>query len=122
MKNCGRHNVRKHRDIKSSDKYATLEISLKCDSLDNMKIKSSESKENLERSGKGLITSLGFKAEVRPNKYKKARYAIGNVSKKEFSKIISEFEKLPYESYKKRRPKHELTHSYFYLARHILSA
>ena len=41
--------------------------------LDKTKIKSSESKRRLERSGKGLITSLGFKAKVRPTKYKKAR-------------------------------------------------
>ena len=26
MKNCGRHNVRKHREIKGSDKYVTLDI------------------------------------------------------------------------------------------------
>ena len=26
MKNCGRHNVRKHRQINGSDKYVTLEI------------------------------------------------------------------------------------------------
>ena len=55
-----------------------------------MKITSSESKEKLERSGKGFITSLGFKAKVRPQKYKKERYAIGNVSKKDLSKIIRE--------------------------------
>ena len=66
MKNCGRHNVRKHREIKGSDKYVTLDISLKFDSLDKMRITSSESKEKLERSGMGLITSLGFKAKVRP--------------------------------------------------------
>ena len=44
MKNCGRHNVRKHMDIKGSDKCVTLDISLKIDSLDKMKITSSESK------------------------------------------------------------------------------
>ena len=27
MKNCGRRNVRKHKEIKGSDKYATLDIS-----------------------------------------------------------------------------------------------
>ena len=27
MKNCGRRNVRKHKDIKGSDKYFTLNIS-----------------------------------------------------------------------------------------------
>ena len=99
MKNCSRCNVRKHRYIKSGDKYATLDISLKFDSLDNMIITSSESKFKLVISGKLLITSLSLKAKTRPNKYKKARYAIGNVRKKNISKIIKEFEKLPYESY-----------------------
>ena len=37
MKNCGRHNVRKHREIKGGEKYVTLDISLKFDSLDNIK-------------------------------------------------------------------------------------
>ena len=36
----------KYRDIKGSDKYVTLDISLKFDSLEKMKIKSSESKDN----------------------------------------------------------------------------
>ena len=66
MKNGGRRNVRKHREIKGSDNYVTLDISSKFDSLDKMKITSSESKVKLERSGKGLITSLGFKSKVRP--------------------------------------------------------
>ena len=66
MKNCGRCNVRKHKEIKVSDKYVTLYISLKFDNLENIKITSSESKVQLEISGKGLITSLGFKAKVRP--------------------------------------------------------
>ena len=91
MKNCGRRNVRKHKEIKGSDNYVTLEISLKFDKLDKMKITSSESKGKLERSGKGVITSLDFKAKVRPHKYKKARYAIRNVSKKDLYKIIRDF-------------------------------
>ena len=117
MKIFGRRNVRKHKYIRASDKYVTLDISLKSDSLNNMEITFSESKEKLEISGKGLITSLGFKAKVRPHKYKKARYAIRKFSKAELSKIIREvekFEKLPYE---KNRPKHEPTGNYFYLAR-----
>ena len=48
VKNCVRRNVRKHREIKGSDKYVTLDISLKFDNMDKMKITSSESKENLE--------------------------------------------------------------------------
>ena len=83
MTNCGRCNVRNHRDIKDSDKYVTLDISLKFNSLDMMKIKSSESKDNLVRSGKGLITSLVIKANASTHRYKKTRYAIGNVIKKD---------------------------------------
>ena len=132
MKNCGRRNVRKHKeirgsdkyftlknhkDIRGSDKYVTLDISSKFDSLDKMKITSSESKVKLERSGKGLITSMGFKAKARPQKYKKARYAIGIVSEKDIFKIIREFEKIEKLPYEKKRPKHEPTESYFHPAR-----
>ena len=76
-----------------------------------MKITSSEAKEKLKRSVKELITSLGFKSKVRSHTLIKARYAIVNFSKKEFSKIIWEFEKFPYKSYEKKRPKHEPTDS-----------
>ena len=38
IKTYGRRNVSKHRDIKVSDKYITLDISLKFGSLGNMKI------------------------------------------------------------------------------------
>ena len=58
---------------------------------------------------------MGIKAKARPKKYKKERYAIGNVSKKGLSNIIREFEKLPYDSYERKRSKHEPTDSYFYL-------
>ena len=64
-----------------------------------------------------MITSLGLKAKARPKKHKKARYATRNVSKKVFSKNIKEFEKLPYEIYDRKRPKHETTDSYFFLVR-----
>ena len=85
----------------------------------NIKITSSESKDNLERSGKWLITPLCLKAKAKPKKYKKARYAIVNVIMKDLSKIIKEFEKLSYESYERKRPKHEPTDTYFYLATHL---
>ena len=42
MKNCGRRNVSKHRYIKGSDKYVTLDIPLKFDSMDKMRITYSE--------------------------------------------------------------------------------
>ena len=66
-----------------------------------------------------MITSLGFKAKVRPHKYKKSGYAIGNVSTKELSNIIREFEKFEKLPYEKKRPKHEPNDIYFYLARQL---
>ena len=71
MKKCGFHNDRKHREIKGSDKCVTLDTSLKFDSLDKMRITSSDPKNNLGRSVKGLITTLSIKANARPKKYKR---------------------------------------------------
>ena len=88
---------------------------MKFDSLEKMRITYSESKYNLGRSRKGLITSLVLKAKSRPKKCKNSRYAIINVSKKDLLNIIREFDKLPYKSYERRKPKHEPTDSYFYL-------
>ena len=46
-------------------------------------------------------------------------YAIGNVSEKDFSKIIKEFDKIGKLTYEKRIPKHEPTPSYFHLVRKL---
>ena len=119
MKNCGRRNVRNHKEIKGSDKYVTLNISSKFDSLDKMKITSSQSKGKFEKYGRGLIPFLGFKTKVRSQKYKKAGYAIGNISKKGLSNIIKEFEKIERLPYEKKRPKQDPTDSYFHLARYL---
>ena len=81
MKNCGHRKVRKHKDIKGSDKIVTLDISAQCDILNKIETTSSESNKELERSGKGLVIALYFKTKVRSPKYKKARYAIENVGK-----------------------------------------
>ena len=54
MKNCSRRKVTKHKDIKGSDKIATLDISSKFDSLDKMKTTSSESKTNWKYQERGL--------------------------------------------------------------------
>ena len=56
-----------------------------------------------------MITSLSLKAKVRPQKYKKERYAIGNVSKNDLSNIIREFEKFEKLPNEKKRPKHDPT-------------
>ena len=91
MKNCGRLNVRKHKDIKGSDKYVTLNISLKSDIMDKIRITSLESTVKLVGSVQWFIASLGLKAKTRQKEYKKARYVIINVIKKYLSKIIRYF-------------------------------
>ena len=68
MKICGRRKVRKHKEIKGSDKIVTLDISAKFDSLNKMETTSSESKGKLGRSGKGLVTALAFNTKVRFSK------------------------------------------------------
>ena len=73
MKNCGRRKVRKHKEIKGSDKIVTLEISEKFDSLNKMETTSSDSKEKKERSGKGLVIALAFKTKVRFAKIQKGK-------------------------------------------------
>ena len=95
MKKCGCRNDSKHREISNGEKYITLDISLKFVSLYKMKIISSEPKDYLGRSGKGLIIYLGIKTIGRSKKKKKARYSITNVSMKDIHNIIKEFEKLP---------------------------
>ena len=84
-----------------------------------MRMTSSKPKYYLGRSGKGLITSLVIKTNVSSNKYKNAWYTITNVSMKDLSNIIKEFEKFPHKCYVQKRPKHKPTDSYSYLARHL---
>ena len=71
-KNCP-HNVRKHKDIKGSEKYVTLDISLKFDSLDKMKITTSESKEKSEKSGTGVDYISGFQGQSKAVKIQKGK-------------------------------------------------
>ena len=59
-----------------------------------METTSSESKVKMEGSGKWLVTALALKTKARSKIYKKARYAIGNVSMKDLVNKIKEFEKL----------------------------
>ena len=73
MKNCGRRKVSKHKEINGSDNIATLNVSAKCDSLNNMESTSSESKIKLGRSEKGLVTALALKTKVRFAKIQKIK-------------------------------------------------
>ena len=86
---------------------------MKFGSLYKMIITYLESKDSRGISGKGLITSLVIKAKSIANKYKSSRYSIVNISMKDLSNIIRDFEKLPYKGYDRKIPKHEPTNSYF---------
>ena len=93
MRNCGKRNFSKHREIKESDervaygnKYEILEISEKFGILDMMETTSSGSKAKMGRSGKVFVTALTLRTKERSTKYKMARYDIGNVSMKNLVK------------------------------------
>ena len=66
-----------------------------------------------------MVNSLGFNIKVRLKKIKNTRYSIGNVSEKDLSKIIKEFEKIEKLPYEKKGPEHEPTDCYFYRARQL---
>ena len=120
MKNYGRRKVKKHKEVRSSDKIVTLNVSVKFDSLNKMETTSSESKGKLGRSVKGLVTALDHKTKVGSQKYKKSRYAIRNFSVKDLSDIIKEFEKIVQVPYLKRIPKHDPTSGYYHIVRCIV--
>ena len=77
MRKCGKRNVRKHREFKDSDERVTLnmneilKISEEFDNLDKMETTSSESKVELEGSGKGLVTALALNNKARPKDIKR---------------------------------------------------
>ena len=119
LKNCVCRKVRKHKDIKGGDKIVTLNVSSKFDSTNKIETTSSESKGKFGRSGKGLVTALALKTKVRSQKYKKERYAIGNVRMKDLLNTIKEIEKIVKVPYVKRIPKNEPTSSYYHLVRCI---
>ena len=90
MRNCGKRNFRKHREIKKGgervtyeNKYEILKISEKFGILDMMETTSSGSKEKMGRSGNVLVTYLTLRTKERSLKYKMARYDIRNVSMKD---------------------------------------
>ena len=117
MKNGGCHNVKKQREINNGDQYLSLDISLECGNLYKIKITSSQPKDYLGISGKRLITSIALKTIRRSKKIKKAMFAVTEVSFKDISNIIKEFNYLSYEVYARKRSKKMPTGSYFYLSR-----
>ena len=73
MKNCGRRKVMKHKEIKGSDNYVTLDISSNFDSLDKMKNTSSESKDKCGKIMKGVGYLSGFQDQIKVAKIQKGK-------------------------------------------------
>ena len=73
MKNYGCRDVMKHKEIKGRDKYVTLEISLKFDNLEKMKITSSESKEKIVNIRKGVDYLSRFQGQSKAAKIQKGK-------------------------------------------------
>ena len=71
MKNCGCCKVRKHKEIRGSDKCVPLNVSEKFDSINKMETTSSQSKGKVGRSGKGLVTALTLKTKIRSKNTKR---------------------------------------------------
>ena len=75
MRNCGKRNVRKHKEFKKGDervtnenKYEILEILEKFGILDMMETTSSGTKAKLGRSGKVLVIALTLRTKERSTK------------------------------------------------------
>ena len=96
-----------------------MDISLNFDSLDKMIITSSDSKVNFGKIKKEVDCLSVFQGQNKAKEIQNSRYAIVNVSKKDLSNNMRDFEILPYESYERKRPKHKPTNSYFYLSRYL---
>ena len=73
MKICGRRNIRKHKDINVGDKYVTLDISLKFDKLDKMRITSSELKGKIGKIRKGVDYLSGFQGQSKAPQIQKGK-------------------------------------------------
>ena len=114
MENCGRRKVRKHKEIKGSDKIVTLNISEKFDILNKMETTSSESKEELEGSGKGLVNALDFKTKVRFRKNTKRQGMPSEMSvRRTFLRLLRILRKLINYLMRRRGPNMSLLRAIF---------
>ena len=73
MKNCGCRKVRKHKEIKGSDKIVTLDISAKFDSLNKTETTDSESKGEVGKIRKGVGNRSDFQDQSKVVKIQKGK-------------------------------------------------
>ena len=108
-RSCGRHNVRKLKEIKNVEQYTNSEISLKLDFMDNMEVTFSGSRNYVGRTVKGLNNSLTLRIRRRSNKKQKSNTDNTGVVTKNNMKLHEEVKDLPYLLYRKRQVKNEPT-------------
>ena len=94
MKNCGRCKVGKHKEIKGSDKYITLDISSKMDILDKMNTTSSESKEKFGNIRKGVGNRSGFQDQSKVAKIQKSGVPSEMSVRRTFRRLLRSLRKL----------------------------
>ena len=92
----------KNRETKNGDKYIILEISSNIDCLDKREVTSSKSMDYMERSGKGMTTSLALNTKS-PNKELKARFSITEITNQDFRKLLKKLNNSPYLVYKSKQ-------------------
>ena len=102
MTSCGRLNVRKHREINNGEQYIILDIYSNIYCLYKRAFTSSESKDNIGIPGKGRATSMYLRTKI-PNKKQKSRFAITDITKQYFRKLLKKFDNSPYLGYKSKQ-------------------
>ena len=78
---------RKRREIKNGDQYISSAISLDLDCLENSEFTSSESRDYIGISGKGMTTYMTIRTKI-TNKKQKARFAITDIINQYFIKLL----------------------------------
>ena len=101
MTSCQRRNVKKHREIKNGEQCIALDISLEIYCLEKREVNSSESREYMVISGKGLTTSMILRTKSK-NKKKKAGIYTTDITNQDFRKFLKEFKNSNNLGYKKK--------------------
>ena len=100
------------------EQYIILEISSKIYCMNKREFTSSESNYYMVRTGKGLTTSLSLRTKI-PNKNKKSRFAITDITKQYFSKFLNNFDRSHYLDYNIKQVNNKQTEACFFLIKNI---
>ena len=87
----GHCNIKKHKEIRNSEQYITLNISLKLDFLDNTEVTYPGSRDYIGTSGKRMNTSMTFSTIRSSKKKQKESNSITEIFPQDFMKLLEEF-------------------------------